>query len=69
MRSIARGLRYAIAPSPDGVRLTSGLFTTVSEVLPPGRVHAIEVHQPLMWRPFGWWSISVNRLTGHSRGS
>ena len=69
VRSIARGLRYAIAPSPDGVRLTSGLFTTVSEVLPPGRVHAIEVHQPLMWRPFGWWNISVNRLTGHSRGS
>lgn len=64
VRSIARGLRYSIAPSPDGVRLTLGLFTTVSEVLPPGRVHAIEVHQPLLWRPFGWWSISVNRLSG-----
>jgi len=67
VRSIARGLRYSIAPSPDGVRLTFGLFTTISEVVPPGRVHAIEVHQPLLWRPFGWWSISVNRLTG--RGS
>ena len=67
VRSIARGLRYSIAPSPDGVRLTLGLFTTISEVLPPGRVHAIDVHQPLLWRPFGWWSISVNRLSG--RGS
>ena len=67
VRSIARGLRYSIAPSPDGVRLTLGLFTTISEVLPPGRVHAIEVHQPLLWRPFGWWSISINRLSG--RGS
>ena len=66
VRSIARGLRYSIAPTPDGVRVTFGLFTTVSEIVPPGRVHAIEVRQPLMWRPFGWWSVSVNRLSGRA---
>lgn len=66
VRSIARGLRYSIAPTSDGVRVTFGLFTTVSEIVPPGRVHAIEVRQPLMWRPFGWWSVSVNRLSGRS---
>ena len=66
LRSIARGLRYSIAPTADGVRVTFGLFTTVSEIVPPGRVHAIEVRQPLMWRPFGWWTVSVNRLSGRS---
>ena len=66
VRSVARGLRYSIAPTPDGVRLTFGLFTTTSEIIPPGRVHAIEVRQPLLWRPFGWWSVSVNRLSGRS---
>lgn len=66
VRSVARGLRYSIAPTPDGVRVTFGLFTTVSEIVPPGRVHAIEVRQPLMWRPFGWWTVSVNRLSGRS---
>ncbi len=66
VRSIAQGLRYSIAPTVDGVRVTFGLFTTVSEVVPPGRVHAIEVRQPLMWRPFGWWTVSVNRLSGRS---
>lgn len=66
VRSIARGLRYSIAPTPDGVRVTFGLFTTVTEVVPPGRVHAIEVRQPLLWRPFGWWSVTVNRLSGRS---
>jgi len=64
VRSIARGLRYSIAPTSDGVRVTFGLFTTVSEIVPPGRVHAIEVRQPLLWRPFGWWAVSVNRLSG-----
>ncbi|MCM3501300.1 PH domain-containing protein [Microbacterium sp. P26] len=66
VRSVARGLRYSIAPTPDGVRVTFGLFTTVSEIVPPGRVHAIEVRQPLMWRPFGWWSVSINRLSGRA---
>lgn len=66
VRSVARGLRYSIAPTPDGVRVTFGLFTTVSEIVPPGRVHAIEVRQPLLWRPFGWWTVSVNRLSGRS---
>lgn len=64
VRSVGRGLRYSVAPTLDGVRVTFGLFTTVSEILPPGRVHAIEVRQPVLWRPFGWWSISVNRLSG-----
>lgn len=65
-RSITRSLRYSIAPTSSGVRITFGLFTTVTETLPPGRVHAFEVHQPLSWRPLGWWAIRVNRLSGRS---
>ncbi|MEN2738488.1 PH domain-containing protein [Microbacterium sp. X-17] len=64
VRSITHALRYSIAGTPDGVRITFGLFTTVTEILPPGRVHAIEVHQPLLWRSAGWWRVSVNRLSG-----
>jgi len=65
-RSITRSLRYSIAPTSSGVRITFGLFTTVTETLPPGRVHAFEVHQPLSWRPLKWWAIRVNRLSGRS---
>jgi putative membrane protein len=63
---IARSLRYSIAPTPDGVRVTFGLFTTVTETLPPGRIFAVEVSQALLWRPFGWWSIRINRMSGKS---
>lgn len=66
VRSIVRSLRYSIAPTPDGVRITFGLLTTVTEIVPPGRVHAIEVTQPILWRPAGWWMIRINRLTGRS---
>lgn len=65
-RSVTRSLRYSIAPSASGVRITFGLFTTITEILPPGRVHAFQIHQPLLWRRFGWWAIRVNRLSGRS---
>jgi len=66
VRSIVRSLRYSIAPTPDGVRITFGLFTTITEIVPPGRVHAVEVSQGIFWRPAGWWTIRINRLTGRS---
>jgi putative membrane protein len=64
VRTITRSLRYSIAPTPSGVRITFGLFTTITEILPPGRVHAVEVSQSILWRPAGWWEVTVNRLSG-----
>ncbi len=60
---IVRSLRYSIAATPDGVRIGRGLFTTSNETLPPGRIHAVQVGQPLAWRPFGWWEITINRAS------
>ncbi|MGF2949070.1 PH domain-containing protein [Microbacterium alcoholitolerans] len=63
---ISKSLRYSIAPTPDGIRLTFGLLTTVTETLPPGRIFAISVSQSLLWRPFGWWVVRINRMSGKS---
>lgn len=63
-----KSLRYSIAGTPDGVRVGFGLFTTSNETLPPGRIHAISVSQPLLWRLFGWWEIRVNKAS-HSSNS
>jgi len=61
-----KSLRYSIAGTPDGVRVGFGLFTTSNETLPPGRVHSIEISQPLLWRPLDWWMIKVNRAAQSS---
>lgn len=66
VRTIVRSLRYSIAPTRDGVRVTFGLLTTVSEILPPGRIHAVEITQSILWRGFGWWTVRINRMTGRS---
>jgi putative membrane protein len=54
-----RSLRYSIASTPDGIRIGWGLFSTTNETLPPGRVHAVELSQPLLWRIAGWWELKV----------
>ncbi|MGI6879052.1 PH domain-containing protein [Microbacterium sp. gxy059] len=64
--ALQKGFRFAIAPTPDGLRVTSGMLTTVTRTIPPGRVHAVEVTQNLLWRPFGWWSVRINRMGGGS---
>jgi putative membrane protein len=55
-----RSLRYSIAGTPNGVRVGYGLLSTGNQTLPPGRIHAIEVRQPLLWRASGWWQITTN---------
>ena len=65
VRHFSRSLRYSIAATPDGVRVGYGLLSTSNETLPPGRIHSVEIHQPLLWRPADWWEVRIN-LASHS---
>lgn len=70
---VTKSLRYSIAATPSGVRVGFGLFSTTSETIPPGRIHAIQVSQSIIWRPFGWWQVRINKaglsLEQAARGS
>jgi putative membrane protein len=59
--TITKSLRYSIAGTPSGVRIGFGLLSTSNDTLPPGRVHAVQISQPLLWRPFGWWQVKINK--------
>jgi putative membrane protein len=63
---VTKSLRYSIASTPDGIRVGYGLLSTSNETLPPGRIHAVMVSQPLLWRPAGWWEIKLNRASHSS---
>ncbi|TPX03549.1 PH domain-containing protein, partial [Schumannella luteola] len=62
---IVKSLRFSIAATADGVRVGYGLLSTSNETIPPGRIHAVEITQELLWRPFDWWTVRVN-LASHS---
>ncbi|MDQ0743956.1 putative membrane protein [Clavibacter sp. B3I6] len=66
VRRITRSLRYSVAGTPDGVRVGFGLLSTSNDTIPPGRIHAVEVVQPLLWRAAGWWEIRITRASHSS---
>ena len=58
---------FTIADSPDGLRLRFGLTSHRSQTVPPGRVQAVRIECPLLWKPWGWARVTVN-VAGASGG-
>ncbi len=58
---------FTVAQSPDGLRLRSGLLDTRAQTVPPGRVQAVQVIEPWLWRRRGWARLRVN-VAGHAGG-
>ncbi|WP_377643148.1 PH domain-containing protein [Oryzobacter terrae] len=51
---------FRVADTGTGVRVQEGLTDLRTTTIPIHRVQAVELMQPLWWRPFGWWRIRVN---------
>lgn len=62
--SVARGIivnfDFTVAGSPDGLRLRHGLLETRAHTVPPGRVQAVRIVEPPLWRRHGWVRLQVN---------
>jgi putative membrane protein len=56
-----------VAAAPDGLRLRSGLVQTTAETIRPGRVQAVRLVEPLLWRLFGWCRLEVDVAGSHQR--
>ncbi|GAA4223426.1 PH domain-containing protein [Actinomadura meridiana] len=50
---------FTVAMSPDGIRLRYGLLETRMQTLPPGRVQAVSIVEPALWRSLGWARVEV----------
>lgn len=59
---------FAVAEAPDGLRLRAGLLETRAETIPYGRVQAVRILEPLIWRAAGWCRVEVDVAgQGHER--
>nr|WP_299038211.1 PH domain-containing protein [uncultured Pseudokineococcus sp.] len=65
--AFARGFGFRIAASADGLRLRHGLTETRAQTVPPGRVQAVRLRQPLLWRGPDWWSMQMD-VAGYAGG-
>jgi putative membrane protein len=55
-----------LAEAADGLRLRSGLVALTSETIRPGRVQAVRMVEPFIWRRIGWCRLEVD-LAGSQR--
>lgn len=56
-------LRYTdfyASRSPDGLRLRYGIFQARMQTVPPGRVQAVRIVEPLLWRALGVVRVEAN---------
>lgn len=52
---------FTLAESPDGLRIRRGLLETRAQTVPPGRIQAVRVVEPWLWRTFtDWVSLEVD---------
>jgi putative membrane protein len=51
---------FTVSDSVDGLRIRHGLLSTSRQTVPPGRIQAVLVHQPMSWRLFGWAQVRMN---------
>lgn len=49
-----------VAEAADGLRLRSGLVQTGAETIPRGRVQAVRLVEPFLWRPLRWCRLEVD---------
>ncbi|CAA9406203.1 MAG: hypothetical protein AVDCRST_MAG35-1172, partial [uncultured Quadrisphaera sp.] len=59
-RDIARGGAWTVERTAVGLRLRHGLLDRRSQTIPRGRVQAVRVSQPPLWRLTSWWKVEVN---------
>ncbi|WP_232835373.1 PH domain-containing protein [Actinocorallia populi] len=51
--------RFRSSIAPDGIRLRFGLLESRLQTVPPGRIQALRVVEPWMWRQFGWARVEM----------
>ena len=60
INGVAGQFDFTVADSPDGLRLRRGLLETRAQTVPPGRIQAVRVVEPLLWRSRGWVRVEAN---------
>jgi putative membrane protein len=59
--------RQRVLEGPDGLHVRGGLVALTAETIRPGRVQAVRMVEPFVWRMVGWCRVEVD-LAGRQRG-
>ncbi|SDM12228.1 putative membrane protein [Corynebacterium mycetoides] len=59
-RMVDQSWRFSSTLDSGVVNLTYGLANRRRQAVPLDRIHAVKLSQPVLWRPLGWWEVTVN---------
>jgi putative membrane protein len=65
VRRVLNEYGFAVSDTSQGLRLRHGLLETRTQTVAPGRVQAVRIRRPLLWRPFGWVRVEI-AVAGYS---
>lgn len=68
MRRLLRQANFVLTQDGATLRIRHGLTDLRATAIPLHRVQAVDLHQPLLWRIFGWWQVRVNVAGVHGSG-
>ncbi|HLH14537.1 MAG TPA: PH domain-containing protein, partial [Solirubrobacteraceae bacterium] len=60
--------RLTVAEADDGLHVRGGLIETSVETIPRGRIQALRMLEPLLWRPWGWCRLEIDVAMQKSKG-
>ena len=52
---------FKAAVSADGIRIRRGLTETRSQTIPPRRIHAVRIVQPVLWKKKQWYRVVISQ--------
>lgn len=65
-RRFNQEFHFSLTQTDDGLRLHGGLIALNTETIRPGRVQAVRMVEPFLWRRLGWCRLEVD-LAGRQR--
>ncbi len=64
--SMLKDANFRLYRTPTGVRISSGLTSTINRTIDFDRIQGVRLMEPYLWRRFGWAAVMVD-IAGGSR--
>ncbi|MBA3311570.1 MAG: PH domain-containing protein [Nocardioidaceae bacterium] len=58
--SMMKDANFRLVRTPTGIRISSGLTSTINKTIDLDRVQSIRVEEPYLWRRLGWARVKVD---------
>lgn len=71
--SMLRDADFRLMRTPNGIRISSGLTSTINRTIDADRIQGVRIEEPYLWRRFGWARVAVDvagaeeKVTGGAR--